>query len=235
MDPEHRKIELQSPADLTHLTTKIRTLARQKLDLHLPPHQDTAEPDELRRQVEDLVDAFVATVLSGMRHNISINGIDVVQRSVENKDGVEDVQMEGLEEPSVAEVEEFEPFDEKLRGRLASTAQKRDQLISKISQHRRTTPALAARAFEHQFSREMEELEKARAEGERLSVEGAQEAVVGVEGLKRKREVERSWQRAVEGLGRLNGGLPETRARLERCGDVVGYLEGGQKKRKEAP
>jgi kinetochor protein Mis14/NSL1 len=32
----------------------------------------------------------------------------------------------------------------------------------------------------------------------------------------------------MEGLGRLNKGLPETRARLERCGDVVGYL-GGEK------
>jgi len=44
--------------------------------------------------------------------------------------------------------------------------------------------------------------------------------------------VERTWERAVEGLGRLNEGLPETRARLERCGDVVGYLGGGEKRKR---
>jgi kinetochor protein Mis14/NSL1 len=231
MDTEHRKIELQSPADLTYLTSKIRTLARQKLDLHLPSQQDTAEPDELRKQVEDLVDAFVAQVLSGLRHNISINGIDVVGRGREGED--DDVAMEGGDEaPSIAEVEVYEAFDEKLRGKLATTTQKRDGLISKISHHRRTTPALAARSFELQFGREMEEWERVAEEGERLGVEAAAKEVVGIEGLKRKREVERSWERAVEGLGSLNGGLPETRARLERCRDVVGYLDGGQKKRK---
>jgi kinetochor protein Mis14/NSL1 len=33
----------------------------------------------------------------------------------------------------------------------------------------------------------------------------------------------------VEGLGRLDKGLPETRARLERAGGVVGYLGRGGK------
>jgi kinetochor protein Mis14/NSL1 len=36
------------------------------------------------------------------------------------------------------------------------------------------------------------------------------------------------WERAVEGLGRLDKGLPETRARLERAGEVVGYLGEGK-------
>lgn len=87
---EHRKIELQSPSDLTYLTNQIRTAARQKLDLHLPPVPSTDEtanaPDELRRSVEDLVEMFVAQVLQGMRQNISINGIDIVQSNSE--DGV---------------------------------------------------------------------------------------------------------------------------------------------------
>jgi len=231
MDPSHRKIELQSPADLTHLTSKLRTLARQKLDLHLPPQQDTTSPDELRTQVEDLVDAFVAQILSGMRHNISINGIDVVQRG-ENEDDAAGLQMEGIEQPSVAEVEEFEPFNEKLRSKLATTTQRRDALIAKISSQRRTVPGVAARAFEEKFEREMGDLEAARVEGLSAGEELVGREVVGVEGLKRKREVERTWERAVEGLGRLNEGLPETRARLERCGDVVGYLGGGEKRKR---
>ena len=53
--------------------------------------------------------------------------------------------------------------------------------------------------------------------------------VAGVEALQRQEEVERNWERAVTGLQRLNKGLPETRARLERAGDVVGYLGGAKK------
>lgn len=223
MEAEHRKIELQSPADLAYLTSQIRTLARKKLDLHLPPQPDTTEPDELRKEVEEMVELFVAQVLAGMRHNISINGIDVVKRGTEGGDG--EVMEVDVENP-VVEVEEFEPFDEKLRSRLGTTIQKRDTLISKISQHRRTTPALAARKFEEQFQREMEELDKVRVESEEKVVESAKSEAVDVEGLKRQEEVQRNWEIAVEGLGRLNQGLPETRARLERCGEVVGYLGG---------
>ena len=53
------------------------------------------------------------------------------------------------------------------------------------------------------------------------------EMVLGA-GMQRGEEVRRNWERAVQGVGRLNKGLPETRARLERCGGVVGYLGGGE-------
>ena len=214
MDTQHRKIELQSPSDLTFLTSQISTAARQKLDLHLPPVSDTSEPDDLRRQAEDLVDAFVAQVLAGMRGNISINGM-AVEGAVDGEGSVEEA-MEGVER------EEFEPFDERLRGRVGAAIARRDALVGKISAHRRTTGGEAARAFERRFEREKEGVEA-------LVVEGGEWDVADVEGLERGEDVTRNWERAVEGLGRLNKGLPETRARLERAGDVVGYL-GGEKK-----
>ena len=160
MDSSHRKIELQSPSDLSYLTSQIRTTARQKLDLHLPPvTSSTAEPDDLRRSVEDLVDAFVAQVLRGMRQNISINGIDVVN-AVDDSDSAMQgiVGGEGEEEKTEVEREEFEAFDEKLRTKLGDAVARRDALIAKISQHRRTTPAVAAKAFEESFEREEEEV-----------------------------------------------------------------------------
>jgi kinetochor protein Mis14/NSL1 len=229
MDSEHRKVELQSPTDFTYLASKIRSTALQKLNLHLPPQADTTEPDELRKQVEDLVDDFVAQVIFGMKLNISINGIDVVNKGAgEDGDDIMDIDpaVNGLSNEK-AEVEEFEPFDEKLRARLGSTVQKRDALISKTSQHRRTTPAVVAQKFEEQFSHEAVGLEEMRKEA--LTVE-----TVGVDTLKRQEPVEKTWGRTVEGLGRLNKCLPETRARLERCGDVVGYLGGETKKGNKA-
>lgn len=216
MDPEHRKIELQSPADLTHLTSQLRTLARSKLDQAFPPQPSTSTlpPDDLRAQVESMVDAFVAQVLSGMRHNISINGVDVIARGAPDEDG--NFPDDQKEEEVV--IEEFEPFDEKLRRRVGGMVERRDRLVGEVSAHRRGTPGEAARRWEEGFKRENEEVD-----GGAVVVE---EEVGSVEALKRQEEVERNWERAVEGLARLNKGLPETRARLERSGEVVGYLEG---------
>ncbi|KAF1357948.1 hypothetical protein EJ07DRAFT_180575 [Lizonia empirigonia] len=232
MQSEHRKIELQSPGDLTHLVSQIRTAARQKLDLHLPlqPSSDNT-PDDLRAQTEHLVDAFVARVLAGLKANISINGIDVVSSVRGGGFGDADA-MEGVEPgESVEGVEkdEFEPFDEKLRARLAEKVARRDRLVASISKHRRETPAASARRFAEAFEREMGEMERRRVVGlEKAGMLGEGDRV-GVVGLEREEEVRKNWERAVEGLGRLNKGLPETRARLERCGDVVGYLDGEKK------
>lgn len=56
--PHHRKIELQSPADLTYLYANTVALARQKLDLHLPPSasNDPNDPDPMRERVRELID-----------------------------------------------------------------------------------------------------------------------------------------------------------------------------------
>ena len=228
MQSEHRKIELQSPQDLVYLTSQIRTAARQKLDLHLPA-QTSDTPDDLRAQTEVLVDAFVAQVLAGLKSNITINGLDVVTQSrgggFEGGDAM-DVDTEGGVGVEGVEKEEFEAFDDKLRSRLAEQVSKRDKLVASISKHRRETPAAAARRWEEQFEKEAEVLETQRTNS--LEQANVQEDGLHVN-LKREEEVRRNWERAVQGLGSLQKGLPETRARLERCGDVVGYLGGESK------
>jgi kinetochor protein Mis14/NSL1 len=228
MQSEHRKIELQSPSDLAYLTSQIRTAARQKLDLHLPA-QPSDSADDLRAQTEVLVDAFVAQVLAGLRNNITINGLDVVAQSRGGGFGDGD-EMEGVVAEGVqgVEEEEFEAFDEKLRVKLAKEVEKRDKLVASISKHRRETAKKSARAFEERFEQE----QKAAEEQRRVELEKArdldEEDALDIQ-IARDDEIRKNWERAVEGLGRLNKGLPETRARLERCGDVVGYL-GGEKK-----
>ncbi|KAE8835838.1 hypothetical protein HRS9139_03936 [Pyrenophora teres f. teres] len=192
MESEHRKIELQSPSDLTYLTSQIRTAARQKLDLHLPPSPTPASPTNC-----------------GATSKNYINGIDVVARG-RSGDEVDErgEKMEGIlsenESESLVEKEEFEPFDDKLRASC---------------RHRRTTPKAAADAFQERFERENGEM----AKGADVLGVGMGD-VAGVEAGARQEELERNWERAIEGLQRLNKGLPETRARLERAGDVVGYL-----------
>ena len=53
---DHRKIELQAPADLTYLLTNIRQAAREKLDLAMPPSAaPEGKEDAFRMRVEELV------------------------------------------------------------------------------------------------------------------------------------------------------------------------------------
>lgn len=228
MQSEHRKIELQSPSDLAHLTSQIRTAARQKLDLHLPA-QPSDSADDLRAQTEVLVDAFVAQVLAGLRNNMTINGLDVVAQSRGGGFGDGD-EMEGVEAEGVEGVDkdEFEAFDDKLRGKLGKEVEKRDRLVASISKHRRETARKSARAFEERFEEEARVLdEQRRVEVERAQALGEEDAL-DVR-IARDEEVRKNWERAAEGLGRLNERLPETRARLERCGDVVEYLSREKK------
>lgn len=54
----HRKIELQSPEDLTYLIANVTRAAREKLDRHLPPDAVAGGKgeDAMRKRVEELVD-----------------------------------------------------------------------------------------------------------------------------------------------------------------------------------
>ena len=105
-NPHHRKIELQSHADLTYLQQNLAQAAREKLDLHFPLSAKQAAPaevitlggvpqpaesettnkdsngteaddeDPLRRHVRQLVDQFLQQTHTSASHSISVNGID---------------------------------------------------------------------------------------------------------------------------------------------------------------
>src|SRR4051812_27069652 len=94
-NPHHRKIELQSPLDLTYLQSNLAASARQKLDLHFPlsasqpqsqppsdpsafanRENDTNTTDPMRQRVQDLVDQFLDRTWAAAKQSISINGQD---------------------------------------------------------------------------------------------------------------------------------------------------------------
>lgn len=94
-NPHHRKVELQSPLDLTYLRENVAAAAKQKLNLHFPPdattrnkpgEQEGAEvvgngaeerEDPMRARVATLVDDFLDRTYGFASHSISINGNDV--------------------------------------------------------------------------------------------------------------------------------------------------------------
>ena len=56
MDPHHRKIDLQSPADLTYLLNNIKRAAQEKIDVAIPRSAaPQGEDDAYRTKVEELV------------------------------------------------------------------------------------------------------------------------------------------------------------------------------------
>lgn len=92
---EHRKIDLQSPADLAYIRGQMSRAARANIDRALPPAAAPAgEDDALRRAVERLVDAYVTDVWRGVRQNARVNGIDVVEGG-EQEDGEVDRESAG--------------------------------------------------------------------------------------------------------------------------------------------
>ncbi|KAF2796569.1 hypothetical protein K505DRAFT_373126 [Melanomma pulvis-pyrius CBS 109.77] len=154
----HRKIELQSPADLTYITALLRTAATQRLNNALPPSPSSTTPpptpDAYRAKVSSLVDAFVAEVLQGLRTNISINGLDVAPGMDDDDGGDEEAAAE-------AELIEYEAYDEKLRARVALLVARRDKLVSRISAHRRATAGGAALELSEALGREFEAQDRA--------------------------------------------------------------------------
>jgi kinetochor protein Mis14/NSL1 len=86
-DPHHRKIELQSPLDLTYLQANLLASARQKLDLHFPPSAAQSSSQTKRRKVQP---AKVIT-LDGIRAPTSQQQQAEVEREdVEINNGEED-------------------------------------------------------------------------------------------------------------------------------------------------
>lgn len=74
----HRKIELQSPADLTYLIANVSRAAREKIDKHLPPDAaPDGKEDEMRNRVEELVDGYIKNVFVGAKSSMSVNGMEV--------------------------------------------------------------------------------------------------------------------------------------------------------------
>lgn len=86
-----RKIELQSPADLTHLQTLSQRAARQKINVAFPPAAQEGGEDELKKRVEELVGGYVDQVFRGVKSNILVNGVEVNESGAAGKGGVRQV------------------------------------------------------------------------------------------------------------------------------------------------
>ncbi|KAK0660333.1 hypothetical protein DIS24_g3443 [Lasiodiplodia hormozganensis] len=209
MDSTHRRVELQSAADLTYLMANAKRAARAKIDLHLPP---SAAPeggeDVLRRRVEELVDEYIKNVFASARHGISVNGVAA-----------------GEVEEEVTE--EFEPIDTRLVDKIRALEAQKESLTEKVADLRREAPKKAVGAYETAYLMEAQKAARLAREREEAAVRAAaDETRLDAGDMRRWDDVRQMWERGTQSLVDLKDALPETAARLKRAETVAQHLEG---------
>ncbi|KAL9050184.1 MAG: hypothetical protein Q9162_006779 [Coniocarpon cinnabarinum] len=210
-----RRIALQSPQDLLHLRAIALRNAREKIDLHLPPNASANNPttntdDDLRKQVEAYVQAFIDQTFVGVRDNVEINAIP----------GAEAVEFQGPN-GGVTEQEEFEEFDGKLARRITELHGRIEKLNAEVAETRRETVGRAAGEWREGYKNWDEEL--TQREEQALRDQAEQEPVeenTWVEGFEDMEAARSTWDRALESLMKLNG-EEELSAAGKRAGDAV--------------
>ncbi|KAJ9297793.1 hypothetical protein DTO271G3_4014 [Paecilomyces variotii] len=144
--PHYRKIELQSPADLSYLYTNTLALSRRKLDLHLPPSASGNDPDPMRERVRELVDEFINRTFTTASASIEINGLDSSS-----------AQFPFPTSFSAPETVEYEPYDGKLASRLTSLYAQLESLTTTVAQLRRDAPGRAAKNYAQELKNALRE------------------------------------------------------------------------------
>lgn len=213
MDPHHRRIDLQSPADLTYLHNNIKHAAQQKIDLAIPPSATPAnEPDTFRPQVQQLVNDYITQTLNLALPSLSINGLDA-----------ETSMLVGDEAKEIEDESNYEPYDPRLAERLRTLYRQLEWEHTRVAELRREAPGAAARAYVERLEgeREKEKVRDREIEGEMgVEREGGLERL----GLERRKEVEKMWGRGLEGLVEL-GRVTEVVAKAERAKKAAEVVE----------
>jgi len=76
----HRRIDLQSPADLAHLLHTASRAAAAKLDRDVPRNEEGnaegSSANSLRSAVEEEVAAYIDRIFQGAGKNVFVNGVE---------------------------------------------------------------------------------------------------------------------------------------------------------------
>ncbi|KAI4098996.1 MAG: hypothetical protein LQ339_006189 [Xanthoria mediterranea] len=224
MDPHHRKIDLQSPADLTYLHTNIKHTAQQKLDLAIPASATPAnEPDNsFRPRVQQILSDYITQTLTLALPSLAINGLEAETSML-----LADDEKQGTEGSGAAVVEDeshYEAYDPRLAERLRTLYRQLEWEHTRVAELRRDAPGAAARGFVERLEA-VREVERGREKEVEVEMEGVRDGGLGGVGVERGAEVEKIWGRGLEGLVEL-GRVTEVVAKMERAKRAAEVVEG---------
>lgn len=203
----HRKIELQSPQDLTYLIANITTHAHSKLTSKLPAD---ASP-ECRQRTQALIDTYIASLIDSAKPSISINGLDATDPSLS----------------TLLSTEELDPFDPKLATRVQSLSAQIESQTLQLANLRRKAPQETAQAFIRSFEKQGEEYELKLKEDREKRMEAARAVDVSgsVGEVERVEEMEATLERGRGELEALKRDVGPTVERMERARKAVEVVE----------
>ncbi|KAI6893036.1 hypothetical protein KC318_g17474 [Hortaea werneckii] len=196
----HRKIELQSPADLTYLIANVSRAAREKIDKHLPPDAASEGEDAMRKRVEQLVEELKKAKAQWLPGRKS----------------------KRLALTSVAEIE---PFDTKLAQRIQNLSAQIEQRTLDLANLRRNAPAETSKRFQDSFAKQTEDYDTRLQKDEQMKLDEARNTQMEIEEMERLDEMQNAWTKGTEQLQELRTGLGSTVARMEKAEKAVGVLE----------
>ncbi|KAK4548811.1 hypothetical protein LTR36_008584 [Oleoguttula mirabilis] len=207
----HRKVELQSPADLTYLIANVSRAAREKLDKHLPPDAVPEGEDAMRQRVEQLVEDYIRNTFTAAKDSMSINGMD--SREME------------AELAKAQEGEEIEPFDTKLAQRIQNLSAQIEQRTLDLANLRRKAPAETSQRFQDSFTKQSAEYDARLQKDEEEKLEAAKGTKVDIGEMERLDELQNTWSKGSDQLLALKSGLGGTVARMEKAQKAVAVVE----------
>ncbi|MCJ1351678.1 MAG: hypothetical protein MMC33_001662 [Icmadophila ericetorum] len=220
MDSLHRKIDLQSPQDLTYLLDNLKRVAQEKLDSHFPPYAaPQGEKDELRAKVEEYVNQFIQKTYTLALPSLAINGLDA-SPSILTAPSTSTTPSK----PRRSQEPIYEDYDPRLQSKLQSLYTTLESEATKVAELRREAPQKAARAYLERLEREIVE-EEGRFLAARGLVGRNEEGGLGGIKLERMESVKERFESAVTKVEGLKG-VTETVGKLERGREVVKVLEG---------
>lgn len=210
MDAHHRKIDLQSPSDLTYLLDNIKAAAQQKIDLAIPRSAAPEGEDAYRSRVEELVQEYILQTFTLALPSLSLNGLDPSPTLLRPDPATQATATD--------DNGNYEPYDPRLGEKLRTLYAEFEAQSTRVAELRREVPGAAARRY---MERLEGELQKEREET-KMDL-GVMELDMGT--LERREDVERMWVKGTEGLVEL-GKVPGVLAKLERAGKAVEVVEG---------
>lgn len=216
MDAHHRKIDLQSPSDLIYLFNNIKTAARRKIDLAIPPSAAPEGEDAYRSKVEELVQEYIVQTLTLALPSLTLNGFDPSSTLLRPNPASE------VNTPD--DNSNYEPYDPRLAERLRTLYAELDTQSTRVAELRRDAPGAAARGYverlEAELTREKELEKKRESKGVHLEMENLDAGI-----SMPKDDVKRMWGKGTEGLLEL-GKIPSVLAKLERAEKAVEVVKG---------
>ncbi|KAM0555929.1 hypothetical protein ACHAPJ_005908 [Fusarium lateritium] len=199
-----RKIELQTPDDLSYLIANVRRAAAEQLNAAFPVVEGNDGDDELRIQIEKLVNEYIDKTFSLASPNLSINGLPVVPDSF-------------LSETTAEPEPVYEPFDTRKRRRVADLITQEEKLLEDVAALKRSVPATAAENQAEQLRDSLKRDDDLLDARKKQVVAEAAEVELDVQPIERQEGVETGFRRAIEGLGKLKRDMPAVVAKMERA------------------